>query len=122
MYSCLYAIKGLVCILRSDLTTTDSIIFLGGDDDRALVGDSVIPFMSPPTLQREFVLPNSGKICGMLIPKGVTVITGKIKHYILQGQYFQKVFGITIDNTDRQLFTYSQIAHICIVFNNHIIK
>ena len=78
--------------------------------------------MSPPTLQREFVLPHSGKICGMLIPKGVTVITGKIKHYILQGQYFQKVFGITIANTDRQLFTYSQIEHICIVFNNHIIK
>eukprot|EP01041_Mallomonas_annulata_P007262 gene7262-14807_t len=34
------------------------------------------PFQSPSTLQREFNLPHSGVIRGMLIPRGVTVITG----------------------------------------------
>lgn len=50
-----------------------------GVDDRPLQQSSqeqVIPFQSPPELEVEFDLPNRGKIKGMGIPEGVTVIIG----------------------------------------------
>ncbi|KAI7961320.1 hypothetical protein MJO28_001809 [Puccinia striiformis f. sp. tritici] len=36
----------------------------------------LIPFKSPPTLERVFELPNKGKVAGMAIPKGITIIVG----------------------------------------------
>lgn len=38
--------------------------------------ESVVPFVSPPSLQIEFDRPNQGKIRGMGIPQGVTLIVG----------------------------------------------
>ena len=35
-----------------------------------------IPFESPQTLKREFTLPNRGRVVGMGVPKGVTLIVG----------------------------------------------
>ena len=35
-----------------------------------------IPFRSPETLRREFTLPNRGRVVGMGVPKGVTLIVG----------------------------------------------
>ena len=35
-----------------------------------------IPFRSPETLRREFTLPNLGRVVGMGVPKGVTLIVG----------------------------------------------
>ena len=35
-----------------------------------------IPFRSPETLRREFTLPNRGRVTGMGVPKGVTLIVG----------------------------------------------
>lgn len=46
-----------------------------GIDDRPLAQD-VIPFQSPPSLEREFHLPNAGTVRGMGIPEGVTLIVG----------------------------------------------
>ncbi|OAV98603.1 hypothetical protein, variant [Puccinia triticina 1-1 BBBD Race 1] len=36
----------------------------------------LVPFKSPPTLERVFELPNRGKVAGMAIPKGITIIVG----------------------------------------------
>jgi predicted ABC-class ATPase len=38
--------------------------------------ESVVPFVSPPSLQIEFDRPNQGKIRGMGIPEGITLIVG----------------------------------------------
>ena len=38
--------------------------------------DGGIPFRSPETLRREFTLPNRGRVVGMGVPKGVTLIVG----------------------------------------------
>ena len=38
-----------------------------------------IPFQSPITLEREFVLPHCGAVKGMLIPKGVVIIAGMLQ-------------------------------------------
>lgn len=46
-----------------------------GVDDRPLLEEAV-PFQSPPSLQVEFDCPNRGKITGMGIPAGVTLIVG----------------------------------------------
>ena len=71
--------------LRSYLKEVDGIAFVangsilpraGGDDDKMLCSDTVIPFKSPVSLEKEFTLRYRGKVKGMLIPKGVTVITG----------------------------------------------
>ena len=35
-----------------------------------------LPFVSPPSLQCEFDLPNAGRVIGMGIPEGVTLIVG----------------------------------------------
>ena len=47
-----------------------------GVDDRPLSSEEVVPFKSPPSLEVEFECPNKGKISGMGIPKGVTLIVG----------------------------------------------
>lgn len=47
-----------------------------GVDDRPLPRERAIPFKSPPSLEVEFSLPNQGKVKGMGIPKGVTLIVG----------------------------------------------
>jgi predicted ABC-class ATPase len=45
-----------------------------GVDDRPL--QNAVPFQSPAALQTEFDLPHAGKITGMGIPRGVTLIVG----------------------------------------------
>ena len=47
-----------------------------GIDPAPLAGDRAIRFQSPDTLQKEIMLPNSGCVMGMGIPKGVTLIVG----------------------------------------------
>jgi hypothetical protein len=39
-------------------------------------GEEAVPFQSPPSLEREFTLPNSGKVKGMAIARGITLIVG----------------------------------------------
>ena len=36
----------------------------------------IVPFVSPPSFEHEFVLPHHGPIRGMLVPSGLTVIVG----------------------------------------------
>ncbi|MBO8138486.1 MAG: ABC-ATPase domain-containing protein [Desulfotomaculum sp.] len=47
-----------------------------GVSDKPLKGKNVIPFKSPKSMEMNFELPNSGKITGMGIPKGVTLVVG----------------------------------------------
>lgn len=47
-----------------------------GVDERPLTGEKVVPFISPPSMEVTFNLPNSGVIKGMGIPEGVTLIVG----------------------------------------------
>jgi predicted ABC-class ATPase len=45
-----------------------------------MADDRVVAFQSPGTLQKDILLPNSGSITGMGIPKGVTLIAGSGYH------------------------------------------
>lgn len=63
-------------LMMENLLSLSSIILSGGTDDRALSGNGVVPFISPASLEVQFRLPHRGIISGMLIPRGVTVITG----------------------------------------------
>ncbi|SHF88427.1 Predicted ATPase of the ABC class [Caldanaerobius fijiensis DSM 17918] len=47
-----------------------------GVSDKPLKNEHVVPFQSPDSLRVEFDLPNRGKITGMGIPEGVTLIVG----------------------------------------------
>lgn len=47
-----------------------------GVDSRPLKGPGVVPFQSPPSLRRQFDLPNAGRVSGMGLPAGVTLIVG----------------------------------------------
>ncbi|HBV99524.1 MAG: ABC transporter ATPase [Peptococcaceae bacterium BICA1-7] len=47
-----------------------------GISDRPLKGKTVVPFLSPPDLEIEFTLPVRGRIAGMGVPRGVTLIVG----------------------------------------------
>ncbi|QDZ39214.1 ATPase [Euhalothece natronophila Z-M001] len=47
-----------------------------GVDDRPLADKNVVPFQSPAELQVSFDCPNCGKVEGMGIPKGITLIVG----------------------------------------------
>lgn len=47
-----------------------------GVDERPLPSDKVVPFISPPSMEVSFELPNSGRKKGMGIPQGVTLIVG----------------------------------------------
>jgi predicted ABC-class ATPase len=69
--------------LRSQLAQHELVAFVAngailprasGVSDRPL--SSGVSFQSPPSLQVEFVCPNCGKVTGMGIPKGVTLIVG----------------------------------------------
>lgn len=69
--------------LRSQLAKKDLVAFVpdgaclarrSGVDDRPL-SDAVL-FQSPPSLRVEFTCPNRGKVTGMGIPQGVTLIAG----------------------------------------------
>lgn len=71
--------------LRGALAERGLVAFVGngsvlpresGTSDRPLTGPGVVAFQSPPGLKTEFELPNTGKVSGMGIPRGVTVIVG----------------------------------------------
>jgi len=49
---------------------------LSGVDDRPLVADEVVPFRSPDSLRFEIALPNAGRVSGMGVRHGVTLIVG----------------------------------------------
>lgn len=71
-------------ILSERFTKSNATLIniLGGNDDRPLSSDSVVPFESPASLRADFILPHRGKISGMLVPKGVTVITGMHLYFL----------------------------------------
>jgi predicted ABC-class ATPase len=71
--------------LRNQLSKAGLVAFIrdgailpreSGVSDKPMKGKDVVIFKSPPTLSKEFVLPNAGKVTGMGIPKGVTLIVG----------------------------------------------
>ncbi|MBN1670272.1 MAG: ABC-ATPase domain-containing protein [Kiritimatiellae bacterium] len=47
-----------------------------GVDDRPLQGPGVVPFRGPDSLRVELALPNAGRVAGMGIPRGITLIVG----------------------------------------------
>lgn len=47
-----------------------------GIDDRPLAAEGTLPFVSPPKLRHEVELPNRGRVTGMGIPEGVTLVVG----------------------------------------------
>ncbi|OSD01103.1 hypothetical protein PYCCODRAFT_1392235 [Trametes coccinea BRFM310] len=47
-----------------------------GAADTPMKAARVVPFQSPPNLERTFVLPHRGPISGMAIPRGITMIAG----------------------------------------------
>ncbi|MCU0570029.1 MAG: ABC-ATPase domain-containing protein [Oculatellaceae cyanobacterium Prado106] len=71
--------------LRSQLAPHNLVAFIpdqailprqSGVDDRPLEAKTALPFQSPASLRVEFDRPNQGKIMGMGIPQGVTLIVG----------------------------------------------
>ena len=63
---------GLVAFIANDSILPRE----SGSSDKPMSADEVIYFCSPKSLMIEIGLPNTGKIKGMGIPKGVTLITG----------------------------------------------
>lgn len=72
-------------VLRERLTQLGLVAFVGdgailprlsGASDAPLPADRAVTFVSPPSLRVEVDLPNAGKITGMGIPQGVTLIVG----------------------------------------------
>ncbi len=75
------------CFIKKSLKEKKLVCFIpngsilprrSGIDERPpeLNKKTIIPFLSPESLKVEFELPNSGRVSGMGIPEGVTVITG----------------------------------------------
>ena len=69
--------------LRRQMMGSGGVAFIGDGAILPRVGGrdqsphpSALPFESPGNLRRTFTLPYAGEVTGMLIPKGVTVITG----------------------------------------------
>jgi len=71
--------------LRSQLSAANLVAFVrddavlprvSGADDRPMDKSSVTLFRSPDSMRVEFDLPHAGKVTGMGIPKGVTLIVG----------------------------------------------
>jgi len=63
--------KGLVALVQ-DMSILPR---RSGVDDRPLT-QNVVPFYYPPDLEMEMIVPNRGKIKGMGVPNGVTLIVG----------------------------------------------
>ncbi len=63
---------GLVCFIAEGSILPRA----SGVDDRPLSKGRVVYFRSPPSLSVEVELPNRGRVRGMGIPKGVTLIVG----------------------------------------------
>ncbi|HEY9618507.1 MAG TPA: ABC-ATPase domain-containing protein [Microcoleaceae cyanobacterium] len=70
--------------LRQQLIAHDLVAFVpdgavlprsSGVDDRPLT-EAAIPFLSPASLRVEFTCPNRGRVTGMGIPAGITLIVG----------------------------------------------
>jgi predicted ABC-class ATPase len=70
--------------LQEELTRRDWVAFVAdgsrlarraGNDDRPLL-DPVVPFESPAGLRQEVLLPHGGRITGMALPPGVTLLCG----------------------------------------------
>jgi predicted ABC-class ATPase len=64
--------RGLVTFVADDAILPRR----SGVDDRPLQKGRIVKFESPATLRTEFDLPNRGKITGMGIPSGITLIVG----------------------------------------------
>ncbi len=71
--------------LRSRLASLGLVAFVAngsllprrsGVDDRPLPQEQAVLFQSPPSLEVELQLPNAGRVRGMGIPRGVTLIVG----------------------------------------------
>jgi predicted ABC-class ATPase len=71
--------------LRNKLKSLGLIAFIAdnsilaresGTSDKPMTDLSAIPCSSPKSLMKEIVLPHAGKVGGMGIPKGITLITG----------------------------------------------
>lgn len=71
--------------LRSKLDSLELTAFIAnnsilpresGTSDKPMSGKETIPFAAPDSLTTEIKLPHAGRIKGMGIPKGVTLITG----------------------------------------------
>jgi len=72
-------------VLRQNLAEQGLVAFVGngsllpresGVSDRPLRSGQVVPFASPPELEVAFDLPHAGKVRGMGIPQGVTLVVG----------------------------------------------
>ncbi|MEV5510668.1 ABC-ATPase domain-containing protein [Streptomyces orinoci] len=73
------------CALREALPGLGLVAFVAdgavlprrsGVDDRAATGPGVIPFRSPEELRVNVELPHAGRVSGMGVPEGVTLIVG----------------------------------------------
>ena len=71
--------------LRNHLSTFGLVAFVAenailpresGTSDKPMSAETAIPFTSPESLRKEIDFPHAGKIKGMAIPKGITLITG----------------------------------------------
>lgn len=71
--------------IRSQLRHKNLVAFVANDsilprrsgiDPRPMDSSKAIPFVSPPSLQVEMDTPNHGKLKGMAIPTGITLIVG----------------------------------------------
>ncbi|KAI0776349.1 hypothetical protein BD413DRAFT_611016 [Trametes elegans] len=71
--------------LRSKVESSGLVAFVpngavlpraSGAADTPLRAPAVVPFQSPPNIDRTFVLPHRGAISGMAVPRGVTMVAG----------------------------------------------
>ena len=71
--------------LRQHLRQHHLVAFVGngsilprrsGVEQTPLSGERMVPFRSPPSLTVSFDVPNAGKLDGMGIPAGVTLVVG----------------------------------------------
>ncbi len=71
--------------LRGELSSRNLIAFVAngsilpresGVSDKPMSKEKAVPFVSPPSLEVEFELPNRGKIRGMGLKSGITLIVG----------------------------------------------
>lgn len=71
-------LRGMLVSLNLVAFVADGAILprASGVDKRPLTRSSVVPFQSPESLRVEALLPNRGRITGMGIPEGVTLIVG----------------------------------------------